>query len=192
MYIWRIPIDAFAALVVGVGLALVWSAASTRRRFPSPIDRRLLLATAVLATLLSPAAVELITRPTHDRLASHGMYVDLSFVVLYGPAVAVAVLFAIGRFAFPGGRGRLAFAFVAFGFALVNVMNWCSPGWCESFGFPFAYSWRSDAILIFNGENLSAGFSIPALWKNVGLFFLATAVMSFVYRRARPGITIPS
>ena len=69
-------------------------------------------------------------------------------------------------------------------FTGLNVANWCSPGWCERFGFPFPYSWWSDAIIIMNGENLTAGHSLIAFLVNISLFLVVVVVLAALYRRS--------
>jgi hypothetical protein len=69
-------------------------------------------------------------------------------------------------------------------FALLNLANWCSPGWCERFGFPFPYSWWSDGIMIMNGVNLTAGVSRLALFGNGILLVVVLSAIVRGYRKA--------
>ena len=190
MYIWRIPLPLFGALVASISLALVWIAvASLRRRAKSIVARAILLSAAVVATILSPLMVHLITADELERMVKLGVYIHYSPHIFLAPAFLVALLFGISQLAFPRGgtnpvhSWHLKFWLIALVFTVLNVANWCSPGWCERFGFPFPYSWWSDAIIIMNGENLTAGFSFMAVLANVSLFLLVVAVLSLSYRR---------
>jgi hypothetical protein len=44
-------------------------------------------------------------------------------------------------------RALLFYIWVA-AFTALNVVNYCSPGWCETIGFPFAWRAWSDSILM--------------------------------------------
>ena len=191
MYIWRFPLPLFGVLVAGTGLALTWIAvASLRRRVKTIVARGLLLSVAVVAALLSPVVVHAIVADELEKMARLGVYAHYSPYIFLAPAVLVAALFGIRRVAFPRGEANLAhrwnlsFWLIAFAFTALNIVNWCSPGWCEHFGFPFPYSWWSDAILILNGENFSAGRSVIAFLANAMVFLAVVAVLSRSYRRS--------
>ena len=191
MYVWRIPLPLFGALLASISLAAVWIAlTSLRRRVQSVFARGSLLSVGVGAAILSPFVVELITRDELQRMARLGVYVHYSPYIFLAPAVLVAILFLILHLAFPRSDAgtsfhwKLKFWLAAFVFAVLNVANWCNPGWCERFGFPFPYSWWSDAIVIMNGENLTAGRSFIALLANLSVFLLVVAVLSRSYRRS--------
>jgi len=205
MYVWRIPLPFFGALVASASLALVWLGVATlRRRAQSVIVRGLLLSVAVIAAILSPGLVDVIIRDELERMSGLGVYVHYSPYIFLAPTFLVALLFGISQFAFPR-RGaesaygwHLKFWLIALAFTILNLANWCSPGWCERFGFPFPYSWWSDAIIIMNGENLTAGLSLLALAANITVFLFAVAVLARSYRRsltplsAQPEATKPT
>jgi hypothetical protein len=193
MYVWRIPLSLFGAFVATVSLASVWiGLASLRTRVRSMLVRAVLVSIAVTATLLSPLLVQVIARGELERMKKLGVYAHYSPHLFLAPAVLVTILFATSRLLFRR-RGaenirwrRLLFWLTAFAFTLLNIANWCSPGWCERFGFPLSYSWRSDAIVIMNGENLTAGYSLIALVANIAVFCLAVGALAFSSRRSRP------
>jgi len=191
MYVWLIPLPLFGSLVAGTSLALVWIGVATlRRHVKAVVARGLLLSVAVVAAFLSPFVVDLITRDELQRMAKLGVYAHDSPYIFLAPAFLVAVLFAISQFAFPRGRANtarhwnLGFWLIAFVFTVLNIANWCSPGWCERFGFPFPYSWWSDAIMIINGENLTAGHSLIAFLTNILVFLFVVAALACSYRRS--------
>jgi len=202
MHVWRIPLPFFAALFASTSLAFVWiGVVGLRRRGKNDAFRGLLLAIAVVATILSPFLVQAITGHELEKMAKRGIYVHYSPYVYLAPAFVVALLFGISRLLFPRRepssvfRWHLKFWLVAFAFAVLNVANWCSPGWCERFGFPFPYSWWSDAIIVMNGENLTAGTSLIALVANISVFVFVVAALARSYRRsvtARSPVDNPS
>ena len=191
MYVWRIPLPFFGALVAGTSLALVWiGVASLRHHWQSVVARGLLLSVATIAAILSPLLVEVIIRDELERMAKLGFYIHYSTYIFLSPAFLVVLLFWISRLIFPrrgsesSYRWHLKFWLTAFAFTVLNIANWCSPGWCERFGFPFPYSWWSDAIISMNGENLTEGLSLLALTGNMMVFLFVVAVLSRSYRRS--------
>jgi hypothetical protein len=154
------------------------------------VVRGVLLGIAVVAAILSPFVVHAITAHELGRMAKLGVYIHYSPYLYLSPAFVVTLLFGISRLLFPRRgatsvfRWRLKFWVVAFAFTLLNIANWCSPGWCERFGFPFPYSWWSDAIIVMNGKNLTAGTSLVAFGANISVFFLVIAALGRAYHRS--------
>lgn len=191
MYVWRIPLPLFAAFIASTALALVWLVVfGVRRRARNVVHRGVLLGIAVASSILSPLLVHAIAGDELQEMAKLGVYTHYSTLLYLAPAFAVASLFALSRLVLPvGGEGpalrwHLSFWAIAFAFALLNIANWCSPGWCHRFGFPFSYSWWSDAIIIMNAKNLTAGTSYIALGANIALFLFAVAGLRLAYRRS--------
>lgn len=194
MYVWRLPLLSFAVLastaitVYALGAMLV-----LRGRLRAPIVRGILSAAAVLAVLAAPFLVDVFTRWPLGEAARHGLFIDPPFLLFWSPAAAAIILVALAWLLFPSGassaftlRYRAYFAGSVLLFAVLNCANWCSPGWCERYGFPFRYSWWSDAIVIWNGRNLTAGFSKIALLLNVATAVVASWALAVFYRRSRP------
>jgi hypothetical protein len=126
------------------------------------------LSCGALVALFSTALVHRVVDTELRQLASRGIFVHYGVVFYAGPAIAAASLFVASRWSIPAaahgaGRARFAFWTTAFVLTAVNLANWCSPGWCERFGFPVPYRWWSDAIIVMNGVNLSAGESSLAV-----------------------------
>jgi hypothetical protein len=191
MYVWRIPLPLFAALVASTALACVWiGIASLRRRAQTIVVRGILLSIAVVAAILSPFLVHSITGNELETMAKLGVYVHYSPYLYLAPASVVTLLFGISRLLFPRRgttsvfRWRLKFGLISFVFTILNIANWCSPGWCERFGFPFPYSWWSDAIIVMNGKNLTAGTSLIAFVANISVFLLIVAALGRAYHRS--------
>lgn len=120
-------------------------------------------------------------------------YIHPSVVTLWSPGFVAAILLGLAHRLFPCVavpvrvciRYRAAFYAAAAAFGVLNVTNWCSPGWCERFGFPLPYAWWSDAVVIINGTNLTAGASIAAFAANLAAFAVAVYAMSRRYQRQR-------
>jgi hypothetical protein len=191
MYVWRIPLPLFAALVASAALACVWIAiASLYRRVQIVVVRGVLLSIAVVAAILSPLFVHSITGNELERMAKLGVYIHCSPYLYLAPASAVTSLFFGSRLLFPRRgttsvfRWRLRLWLIAFAFTILNIVNWCSPGWCERFGFPFPDSWWSDAIIVMNGKNLTAGTSLIAFGADISVFLLAVAALRHASRRS--------
>ena len=73
------------------------------------------------------------------------------------------------------GRGALLFYAWLLVFTSMNVINWCSPGWCTTIGFPLPWLTWSDAIMTI-GDGRVAGV-IAAVGK---LFAAALDLLTFV------------
>lgn len=196
MHVWRLPLLHFAALLALVTVVIAWETLSWfRRRSNSEVTRGFLVAAEVLAALSSPLIVHAIVDPELRDLASRGVYVHHGRAFYLGPGLAAAILFGLSRWAVPqraprAGLARMVFWLTAVALITMNLANWCSPGWCERFGFPFSYSWWSDAILVMNGVNLTAGTSILAIVANV-LILLGVAVLAARACAAAPSNSAP-
>ena len=190
MYIWLFPLLAFAQIMTTFALLVVIPLLlHLRARTQRLTIRSLLLAALVVALLLSPAVVFILTDAELRRAASHGIYIHYSPVAFWLPAAVAVAVWSSALVLFPGlpptgaQRWRRGFVGAAFVFLVLNLANQCSPGYCERFGFPFAYWWWSDALLIVNGQNLTGGNSMAALAANVAAFLSVSAIIAFFYRR---------
>src|SRR5687768_11110874 len=102
MYVWRIPLPLFAALVASTALAGVWiGTASLRRRVHIIIVRGVLVSIAVLAAILSPFLVHSITGNELERMAKLGVYIHYSPYLYLAPAFVVTLLLGSSRLLFP-------------------------------------------------------------------------------------------
>lgn len=191
MYIWRFPLFAFSDVVTTAALLLVLSSVlEIRGRVRKVAIRGLFLALAVTAVALSPLLVHVIMEPALREHAAHGLYIDPSpFAYSLPAAVAVTVLF-LSSLLFPSSASwrnvrawRAAFAATSLTFLALNLANWCSPGWCERFGFPLPYAWWSDAQLVFNGTQFGSGFSLVILLMDLATFLGLAILLSKSYRR---------
>jgi hypothetical protein len=190
VYVWRFPVLLFSTFAVTAALLAVSAALlAWRGGVTSRVGRGVLLALVAAMLLASPALVS----GTIDALIDQGEglrknYVHPSAFVLWAPALLVPAILALLHRLFPPGgavlRYRAACMATLVALGALNITNWCNPGWCERYGFPFPYSWFSDAILIMNGRNWTAGFSALALLGNATAAALAAVALSRAYRRA--------
>jgi hypothetical protein len=189
MYVWRLPLFSFAVLV---STALVACALATllwlRTRSQNAGARGVLSSGAVVALLTTPFLVHALTRPSLATAARRGMYIDPPQFIYWLPAVLAACLIAAAVLLFPARpastfRYRSSFVALLFLLALLNLTNFCAPGWCERFGFPFPYTWWSDAIVMVDGRNLTAGFSTIAILLNVAVAAGGFIALAMAYRR---------
>jgi len=106
----------------------------------------------------------------------------LPLLALAPSFLAVALLVVSAKvFPAPGWVGaarhwRVGFLLAAMFYVLLNMANWCSPGWCETFGFPMPYYRSSDAHIVINGWSQTP-FSAIGLGVDVGLG--ATVAIAF-------------
>src|SRR5882762_3492403 len=145
MYVWRLPIGSFAQLVCAAALLAAIALLLRFRQLTTNAGvRAVLFVLCIVAVVFSPILVDGIV----TFQPRQGLYVDLSPLKLWLPAVFVLVLLSIAKVAFPSDvrpldsmRWRTRFYAATWFFALLNLINLCNPGWCDRFGFPFRYNW---------------------------------------------------
>lgn len=86
---------------------------------------------------------------------------------------------------------RLVTVAVVAVFVYLNVINWCNPGWCYTYGWPLTFLDLSDSIVIMNGEMLSQGFFLGPLLLNILIALSVTAFATWVARMIRSRVTRP-
>ena len=195
MYVWRIPVLLFAPLVTATLLVAICAGIlALRRSLSTRLGKAIMLALISIALLTSPAVVWAIIESSAERAPEMmRTYIDPSAATLWSASSVAVILLGVAHRLFPCVsvpvavcvRYRASFFSAAFAFAVLNVTNWCNPGWCERFGFPLPYSWWSDAIIIINGRNLTAGTSIAAFVANLDALASVVYAMSRSYQRHR-------
>lgn len=80
---------------------------------------------------------------------------------------------------------RLVTVAVVAVFVCLNAINWCNPGWCYTYGWPFTFLDLSDSIVIMNGEVLSQGFFLGPLLLNILIALSVTALATWAARMIR-------
>lgn len=193
MTIGRFSVLSFALLFTSSVLlvcTLVLVAIRSRTRLAAA--RGIVTSAIVLVFAASTFVVQRITDRETELLAQQGMYMHYATWVFFVPAGAAALLTGIASLLFRGHqplvilRWRLSCAAACIVFAVMNTANLCSPGWCGHFGFPLPYRWWSDAMLIMDGRNVSAGAS----WMNLSYDVLClVGVVGLIVRAFRKTLT---
>lgn len=80
---------------------------------------------------------------------------------------------------------RLVTVAVVAVFVYLNAVNWCNPGWCYTYGWPFAFLDLSDSIVIMNGEMLPQGLFLGPLLLNILIALSVTTLATWVARMIR-------
>lgn len=164
-----------AALFPVTGALLVLGIAVTVPR--RPIVRVILGAIALIAFSASPKGFDAVLHHIANAREAPGL-------IAWSPMMFSVLVVLVAVALFPrSARWRAAFAAVAFTDAALNLVNTCNPGWCGRWGFPFAYSWWSDAMIEFNGQNLSSGTSSLAVVANVLVLLAVGYGMSLYSKR---------
>ena len=146
-HVWRVPtvlgviassaLVLFAAMVVG---SLV-------------IRARKSTATAALAiAILAVATIRRTAWQVARAFPVDVMHVNPGLVGYLAPLLFATFAFITGdRVLNRGWTNRRALLFGAWiiAFTALNVVNYCSPGWCQIIGFPFPWSTWSDSMLTF-------------------------------------------
>jgi hypothetical protein len=143
-----IPIGMMALIVVTADFVLS-SAARTESRL---VKFGLILVIPVLFALSFPAADSAIQNVSSDDSINR-VWIDPSPFALGIPIIVGLPLLALLRSRFlrndHASRGLLiAWCTLVL---LLSTVNWCAPGWCAHYGFPFSFYGWSDAMISFNG-----------------------------------------
>ena len=156
--VWRVPtvlgVIACSALMLFGAVVVASIVIRARKSTTTTVP-----AIAVLALLALGAVVAI--RVTAWRVA-RALPIDVAYVDPRLVGYLAPLLFA--AFAFFTGdrvlnrvwtnRRALVFCVWVIAFTALNVVNYCSPGWCETIGFPFPWSTWSDVILTFGDPSL--------------------------------------
>lgn len=154
-HIWRVPI------VTGVmaGSALLQFAAAVaaslilRRRSSRNAT---VLAAAVFIALLVACGVAIRATATH---VARAVQIDVGYfdpgpLGYVAPSLFALLAWELGnrllRGAWTSGPAFLYYTWFLL-FTAANTINYCSPGWCMTMGFPFAWHFWSDAIFDVEG-----------------------------------------
>ena len=148
---WRMPtlLGAMAASALALFAAGVVRSYVTRRQ--TSVGMR--VGTAIVLVLLAVGAAVGLRRTA--ALIAQSLDIDTAHVAPGLPGYLAPVLFAAGVFALGNwmlrgqwaSRRALLFYVWLLGFTVANIINRCSPGWCETIGFPFAWRSRSDSFI---------------------------------------------
>jgi len=137
------------------------------------------------AYLLAPA-VAIVWFTALRRVYYRVWYLDLPLPLLLAPvSVALAATWVVARIKSVQGSPLLPMLVTyawSGAFGALNVSNFCQPGWCGRYGFPFTYYEWSDAIMSINGVTpspfhaealnanavilVSGGVALAAWWRH--------------------------
>jgi hypothetical protein len=124
--------------------------------------------------------------------AAHVLPGPLSYL---GPVLFAVGVFALGNLMLRGqwaGRRALLFYTWLLAFTVANIINRCSPGWCETIGLPFAWRSSSDSFITLIGDTDRLWTWLPgvasALGGAVNLMIFAAVAGAL----ARAGTSRPS
>ena len=187
-YVWLIPtllaVMAASALVLFAAAVVVSTAV---RRRPSPATKLAATAVLLLTVFLSVAGI----RRTATRIAAT---LDISVRYVDPGALGYLGFLFFGGFAFLVARrvlgdawsrpSSLLFYVWLLAFTAVNIVNRCTPGWCETIGFPF--TWRSWSDAIGPGEEFRTFTDSLGAILNLLVFAGVAAVLARVRLRCRP------
>jgi hypothetical protein len=187
-HVWRFPtvFVILTALTCAVLVAGVFALAmrSRGRRSPGLWARAWLAVPFVAAPLVGAVVIQRLLGALGAQ-AMPGMIPVLALA----PSFLAAVLLLASRRVIPGYewvgstlRWRLAFLSAAMFYVVLNTVNWCAPGWCETFGFPTPYYRASDAIIAINGWSPGPFWPI-GLGVDLMVAVICARAVGSVYRR---------
>jgi hypothetical protein len=151
-YIWRVPTLLGVMACFTLALFAAGVCASIMRRRRDSVSATLI--TVCLLTLIAIAGGIALRMTAASIARSLGVRFELfqpGPAAYIAPLVLAAFAFAVGRRMLHGTWTNLRAALFylwLFVFTAANVVNWCSPGFCETIGFPFPWQYWSDVIFL--------------------------------------------
>jgi hypothetical protein len=175
------PMSTIAA-AIAVGALLFFgglvAAAAARQRLSPPRGHD----ATILAVVSMSVVAAVVLRLSAAYVAAQ---VGVDRVLVQPTALAYLVPLAVGAFVFAVGAWVLDGAWAAtrawryyiwlVAFAFANVINWCSPGWCLTLGFPVPWYSSSDSVI-----NLGASEALDRVPRRA-------AIHALLRRRCRAG-----
>jgi hypothetical protein len=165
-------------LLVGAVLTMSKVSPSTR----SSPWRSLGVALTCMLFVFTPPAMAVWLAAINPRLPAFVWYVDLPLPFLLLPPVLASLIgWRLTRrsdLSATMTRAIAVWAWAGF-FGAMNTANFCNPGWCGRYGFPFPYFTWSDAMIIWNGQPPDNLHEV-SLVLNILVFFAVTAL---IYRQ---------
>jgi hypothetical protein len=150
-YIWLVPkvfgVMAGAALVLfGAGVA----GSVAIRRYRSWLSRIVTGTVLVLLAVAAGVAIRATVESVARALDINVKYLDPGPLGYIAPPAFAALALVVGKRVlkdqWSSGRAFLFYAWLV-GFTLLNVVNRCTPGWCETIGFPLSWHYWSDEMV---------------------------------------------
>lgn len=146
---------------------------------------RAVIAAVVSACFLAGPAVATLWFTALVRTWYRVWFIDLPILILLSPVMlATLAAYLAMRTGIQHDAWRSA-ALVTYAcsalFGVLNIVNFCSPGWCGRYGFPFAYYEWSDSVMIFDGV-WPDPYHPEALPLNAGVFLGVLAMLLLIVR----------
>jgi uncharacterized membrane protein len=149
--VWRVPTLLGVMACGGLVLFAAGVLASIMARQRSSIVAKLVIATTLsLLAVVTGITVRTTARAIARTLDINIVYVDPGPFGYLAPMMFATLVWMVGKWllheSWTSRAAMLYYAWV-FAFTAANTVNRCSPGWCTTIGFPFAWQSWSDAIL---------------------------------------------
>ena len=149
---------------------------------------RVILAGVVAICFLAGPAVATVWVTALVKTWYRIWFIDLPSFVLLSPIVVatLATYFATrDRIQHESWRAAALATYACSGlFGVLNIVNFCSPGWCGRYGFPFAYYEWSDSVMVFNGV-WPDPYHPERIPLNAAVFVGAIAIILLIVRITR-------
>ena len=176
-----IGLEFTSAILVTACILLVCESLLWRNAHRSKM-RRFALPGALV--LLAPAMVLGLTALVHgfrviDLVFVRGFYMHLVLPVVVIPVQLGVAATLFGPIRDSGALGwRLAAHSTSLSFLAINAVNWCTPGYCGWYGFPFTFYQYSDVVIQMNGMPPDSPYSVGALAANLLLLAVVLAALA--------------
>jgi hypothetical protein len=181
--IWRVPTVLAVAACAALALfaTAVFASITIRRGCSRPRTTVLIVGLTSLA-FCGAVAIRTTASQIARTLEVNVKYVDPGLVGYFAPPIFAGFIFLVGNRLLGrrwiGCRALLYCAWVV-AFTALNVVNYCSPGWCETIGFPLTWWAWSDSMLVLADDdilNVLRERVVPVIATLVNLFvFVAVA-----------------
>jgi cbb3-type cytochrome oxidase subunit 1 len=196
-HVWRVPALLGVMALGGLLLFAAGVVASTMARHRSSTVRKLAIAgTLVLLAVVTGIAIRTTVWAISRTLDINVTHVDPGLLGYLAPVLFATFVWMVGKRLLHDSwtsRSALLYYVWLLTFTALNTVNRCSPGWCTTIGFPFAWQSWSDAI--FNNDRFRVFTDAIGAGLNLLTFVVVAILLTRVhvrgvqpdatYRRAR-------
>jgi hypothetical protein len=187
--VWRVP-TLFG--VMAVSALSLFAAGVLRAVVVAHRPSKALRASTSVVLVLLAIAVAIFIRATATQIA-RALQIDVGYVApgplgYLAPTVFAVFAFVVGQWLLQGAwttRRALLFYLWLIVFTGANVINWCSPGWCETIGFPLPWRHESDSIVVFSDSDFTPWISAIGLPFSALLNLLLFVAVAGLLTRTR-------
>jgi hypothetical protein len=188
-HVWRVPtlvgIMACGALVLFAGAVV---ASNVTRRGASKVTRLAIAVVLALLAVVTGMAIRTAAWRFSRALDLDVAHVDPGPLGYLAPVMFATFAWMVGKRLLHhswASRSALLYYVWLVAFTAVNTVNRCSPGWCTTVGFPFAWQSWSDAIFVPEHENVRAFLDAMGVVLNLATFVAVAAVITRNVRVSR-------